>query len=77
MIVGPPDGDSTDSSPSTPPTRSARPDSPAPPGSAPPIPSSLTRTVSVPGKPCPSTITRTWLARECLATLVSASATMK
>jgi hypothetical protein len=49
MIVGPPDGDSTERVPSTPATRSARPDSPAPPGSAPPIPSSLITTVSVPG----------------------------
>src|SRR6204780_434886 len=77
IIVGPPDGDSTDSSPSTPLTRSARPDRPAPGGAAPPMPSSLTSTVSVPGKPWPSTTTLTWLARECLATLVSASATMK
>ena len=42
-----------------------------------PIPSSLIMTVSVPGYPWPSTTTFAWLARECLATLVSASATMK
>ena len=49
MIVGPPDGDSTESRPSTPDTRSASPDRPGPCGSAPPIPSSLIMTVSVPG----------------------------
>ena len=49
MIVGPPDGDSTDIRPSTPDTRSDRPRSPAPAGSAPPMPSSLIMTVSVPG----------------------------
>ena len=49
MIVGPPDGDSTDSRPSTPETRSASPDSPGRWQSAPPIPSSLIITVSVPG----------------------------
>ena len=41
------------------------------------MPSSLTTTVSVPGKPWPSTKTLAWLARACLATLVSASATRK
>ena len=49
MIVGPPDGDSTESRPSTPDTRSARPDRPGLCTSAPPIPSSLIMTVSVPG----------------------------
>src|SRR5271170_514154 len=77
MIVGPPTGDSTDNRPSTPDIRSASPDRPVLVMSAPPIPSSLIMTVSVPGEPRPSTTTLAWLARERLATLVSASATTK
>ena len=77
MIVGPPDGDSTLNLPSTPRTRSASPVRPAPFALAPPTPSSLTMTVSVPGYPCPSTHTFAQGARECLATFASASATTK
>src|SRR6185437_11600413 len=78
MIVGPPGGDSTDSAPSRPAIRSARPASPDPAGSAPPMPSSLITTLSVPPGPGPpSTTTLAWVARECFAMLVSASATVK
>src|SRR5262249_7704599 len=73
--VGPPAGLRTSSVPSTPATRAARPDSPCPDGSAPPIPSSRITSVSV--SPDRRTVTSAWLAFACFATLVSASATTK
>src|SRR5215469_14653096 len=75
ITVPAPAGLSTVSRPSTPDTRSARPDRPRPRGSAPPIPSSRITTESV--SPLRSTDTTARVARACLATLVSASATTK
>src|SRR5205085_5976907 len=74
-VVPPPGGLVSVSVPSTARTRPRRPRSPPPSGFAPPWPSSSTSaTRSGPSRP---TVSQARVAPECLATLVSASATTK
>src|SRR5205823_8327949 len=75
ISVGPPSGLVTRSRPSMPATRAASPDRPWPARLAPPMPSSLTATLS--RLPDRVTATSARLALACLATLVRASATTK
>src|SRR2546423_5392253 len=75
MVVGPPDGLSIVSLPSSASTRRASPLSPPPPGFAPPTPLSVTVTFST--SPTRVMRTSTCVARACLPALASDSATTK